>query len=188
MRQTFLRSDKVESGGRCLGSVNWKEFLADRGTGSLEVQRRGHVLPDIIHLIRKLFSTRPRYPPHYWNTSAVSIIHKKYVNVTLPCRNVFHPACFTLVFEKQKNGVLPHPGPPEFERETWRVFKQSCRLQKDKPSSSLPETLSHNGADRRRKVPPLAGTMLPSRAVGHTRVVNCTCAYVPQSVSFEAKT
>ena len=53
---------------------------------------------------------------------------------------------------------------------------KSCQLQKHEPSE-LPETLTHNGADRRRKL--LTGPLLPSRTAGQLK--SCTCPYIPQS-------
>lgn len=33
---------------------------------------------------------------------------------------------------EERNGVLPHPGPPQLGTETWRVFKQPRRAQKER--------------------------------------------------------
>lgn len=68
-----------------------------------------------------------------------------------------------------RNSVLPHPGPPQLETETWVVFKRCRRPQKHKPPWQ-PETPPHNGAERREKLPPPTGALLPSLPVGHTRV------------------
>lgn len=77
-----------------------------------------------------------------------------------------------------RNRASPHPGPPQLGTETWRVFKQSRRVRRNEPCR-LPETLPHNGAERRRRLPPLAGALPPSRPVGHSFAADYTCVYVP---------
>lgn len=106
--QTFLHSGKLESGGGCLSSISFWQIRR-----KLEVQsgQGGKYYP----FNTKTFSTRPHYPL-YWNSSLRPVCHTQKL-VTLPCHNVFPRHVFCSL--KDRNAVLPHPGPPRFETETW---------------------------------------------------------------------
>lgn len=123
-------------------------------TPSLWTQHRygidGRLSADITRLTRKLFQPDPLLPPPpppQRHRSSTTSLHRVYyslqIGYTAPSSSIPPPTTTTppveshfSLFKKGRSGVLPHPGPPDFERETWGYLNGPVSLRNTgRPSS-----------------------------------------------------